>query len=103
MAINDTTEYIYFIYCTAMWQYLEVELSAEESARVTSVLSAAFTIGPLVTAFISLKVKPDWILAYHYGFLTLGISALYFGRLNSIMIYAGSGLLGNVSVYRVGL
>ena len=81
-----------------MFQYMDINLSASASAHVTSVLSLFYTIGPLVTAFISLKLKPDTIVLYHFGFMLAGIAMIYFGQLNLTVIYIGSAVLGKFLV-----
>lgn len=89
-----TAETGYFPYVSTCWQYMEVRLTASEAAMVMSVLSATYAAGPLITAVVSMRLQVEHILAYHYGFLFLGVGVLYFGRLNRPMIYAGSALLG---------
>ena len=86
----------YFSYCTSMWQYMDIKLSSVEANRVMTVMTAVYTLGPLLTAFISMKIKIDNILSYHYVLLVCGMSVLlYFGRLNKTLIYIGSVILGN--------
>lgn len=77
-----------------MLQYLEIHLTAIDATKVTSVLSLAYTIGPLVTAVVSLKLTPDHIISYHFVFLISGWSIIYFFRTNVTMIYIGSAILG---------
>ena len=94
LAMYFTAETGYFPYVSTCWQYMEVRLTASEAAMVMSVLSATYAAGPLITAVVSMRLQVEHILAYHYGFLFLGVGVLYFGRLNRPMIYAGSALLG---------
>lgn len=94
LAAYFSAENGYFYYCTAMLQYLEIHLTAVEATKVTSVLSLAYTIGPLVTAIVSLKLQPDHIISYHFVFLISGWSLIYFFRTDLTMIYIGSAVLG---------
>lgn len=94
LAAYFSAENGYFYYCTAMFQYLEIQLTAVEATQVTSVLALSYTIGPLVTAFVSLKLTPDYIISYHFVFLITGTSILYFFRDQRFMIYLGSAILG---------
>lgn len=94
VATYVASEFGYVAFSTAMYQYLDIHLSAPLSARVQSIMSTSFTLGRLITAFISLKVKPDIILCYHYVLLIGSIVFIYFGRDNLTMIYAGNVILG---------
>ena len=94
LAAYFSAENGYFYYCTAMLQYLEIHLSAVEATQVTSVLSLAYTIGPLITALVSLKLQPDYIISYHFVFLVSGWSIIFFFQENITMIYVGSAILG---------
>ncbi len=53
-----------------------------------------YTAGPAVTAFVALKLSPDVIVSYHFAFLLIGLGLLFFGQMNMVLIYAGSGLIG---------
>ncbi|OTF70693.1 hypothetical protein BLA29_005916 [Euroglyphus maynei] len=88
----DAAELGYFYYSPTMLQHLKVEPS--EAAHVLSVLSAAYTIGRLVTAFISLKLTPDIIMTYHLVIIIAAQTCLYFGRHNLTIIYITTALLG---------
>lgn len=92
--IFKTFSLLFFHPGTAMLQYLEIHLTAVEATKVTSVLSLAYTIGPLVTAIVSLKLQPDHIISYHFVFLISGWSLIYFFRTDLTMIYIGSAVLG---------
>lgn len=98
IAASFTAEFGYFPYCTALYQYLEIRLSASESAHVTSILSLFYTLGPLLTAFISLKIRSEVILLYHYGFILGGTAILYWGRFNLSIIYVGNAVLGKFEI-----
>ena len=88
----DAAELGYFYYSPTMLQHLSIEPS--EAAHVLSVLSAAYTIGRLVTAFISLKLTPDIIMTYHFVIIIAAQTCLYFGRHNRTIIYITTVLLG---------
>ena len=78
-----------------MYQYLEIKLTADEAARVLAVLSATYTFGRLTTAFISLKLRIDVIIVYHYTIQLCSLAFIYFGRDDLTMIYIGTAALGN--------
>lgn len=87
-------EFGYVAFSISMYQYLEIHLSAPLSARVQSIMCTSFTLGRLLTAFISLKLRPDLILAYHYLILIGSIVFLYLYQTNLNAIYLGNVLLG---------
>ncbi|KAH9392164.1 hypothetical protein TYRP_005232, partial [Tyrophagus putrescentiae] len=87
-------EFGYVAFSISMYQYLPIHLSAPLSARVQSIMCTTFTLGRLLTAFISLKLKPDLILAYHYVILLGSIAFLYLTQHNLNAIYAGNVVLG---------
>lgn len=94
MAAYFTGESGYFPYSSSMLQYMEIRFSAPEASTVTSILSLTFTIGPLITALVSLKMQIDNIVSYHYGIVLTGIAVIYFGQHNRNLIYVGSAILG---------
>ena len=94
LATYFSAENGYFYYCTTMVQILDIKLDAAQATSVTSVLGMCYTIGPLITAIVSLRLKPDYIILYHYVFLIGGISIIYFGQYNITMLYIGSGIFG---------
>lgn len=77
-----------------MVQYLPVHMSANEATKVMTVMSVAYAICPVITGIVSLKVKVDNILSYHFALLILGTGILLFGQQSRLMIYAGSAVLG---------
>lgn len=79
-----------------MFQFLDISLPADESARVQSLLSAAYTFGRLLTAFISIKLQPDVIILYHYLIIALAHMTIFFGRDSRLCIYLGSVILGKI-------
>lgn len=91
-----TGELGWFGFSSAMYQYLPDldEMDATKAAHVQSVLSATFTSGRLLTAFITLRLVPDVIITYHYVVAFVALGTLYFGRGSLIAIYIGSALLG---------
>lgn len=90
----DTTQLAYTTYSPTIWQFMDIQLSASESARISSVMTATNTIGRLITGFISLKLKPDTILMYHYAIIIISGLVLFFGQNNLTIIYIATGALG---------
>ncbi|KAH9395173.1 hypothetical protein TYRP_020929 [Tyrophagus putrescentiae] len=96
LATYDAAEIAYFYFSPTMYQFMTdgVRMTAEEAAHVLSVLSAAYTVGRLVTAFVAIKLKPDVIISYHFLIIIAGHLVLYTGRHQTEYIYAGTVVLG---------
>ena len=95
LGIYIAAEVGFLTFCTSMFQYLPIALSASEAAHVQSVLSTTFTLGRLITALISLKVAIDVILAYHFLLQVAALTFFYAFCLDSRpLIYAGMAFLG---------
>src|SRR5699024_3685036 len=80
LATYGTVEIGHFAFSAALFQNLDIHLSAATSAHVMSILSSTYTLGRLTSAFISIKLQPDTIIAYHYVTLFGAITMLYYGR-----------------------
>ena len=99
LACYATAELGWFGFSSAMYQYLpemdeEGKMDATKAAHVQSVLSATFTSGRLLTAFITLRLVPDVIISYHYLISFTALGTLFFGRGSLVAVYVGSALLG---------
>lgn len=95
LSAYGATEISYFYFSSTMFQYLEpLRFSAEQAAHIMSILSAAYTIGRLLTAFISMKISPDVIISYHYIIIAASFVFLYVFRAERIFIYIGTVFLG---------
>lgn len=81
-------------FCPSMLQYLPIKMTASRAAHALSIMSATFTIGRLATAFISLKVPIDIILAYHFVIQLISVGIFYINSDNETMIYIGMALMG---------
>lgn len=84
----------HFYFSAAMFQYLDIHLSAATSVHLMSLSSFAYTMGRLVTSFISIKVVPDIILFYHYIILFTSLGFLYFGQHELTYITIGTMMIG---------
>lgn len=106
LACYATAELGWFGFSSAMYQYLPEmddggaedgeKMDATKAAHVQSVLSATFTSGRLLTAFITLRLVPDVIISYHYLISFTALGTLFFGRGSLVAVYVGSALLGKL-------
>src|SRR5699024_6733214 len=65
-SISMAGEMGYIIFSSPMWQQIDVHLSASEAVQALSIFTATYTLGRLVTAFISLRLQPDVVISYHF-------------------------------------
>ncbi|XP_046914855.2 sodium-dependent glucose transporter 1A [Dermatophagoides farinae] len=94
LSIYTAAEQGYFLYSPTMFQYWTPAMTASQSAILLACLTAAFTVGRLLTAFILLRLKPDIIICYHLILMILALTWLYFGRECRTMVYSATILLG---------
>lgn len=94
LALYGSAELGWFNFATTMWQYLEIHLDATTSAQAQSILSGAYAVGRLLSAFISIKVVPQIVLSYHFVIIATGLTTLFFGQHNKSIIFGASAVLG---------
>lgn len=93
LAAYDAMEISYFFYAPSMLQGFSYD--ASEAAYIVAILSLFYTVGRFFTAFISLKLRPYIILAYHFFIITLAQILLYYYYDNKTMTYISHAILGN--------
>ena len=62
-------EMAFLSYSSAYYQIIPIRFSAQKAAELNSVMSATHTLGKLISAFISIKLKTEYnsgILVCHY-------------------------------------
>src|SRR5699024_5159298 len=64
------------------------------SDHIMGILSAEYTLGRLASAFISMKLRPDIMISYHFVTLLAALSMLFFGRNDQMWITIGTAMLG---------
>ncbi|KAH9387962.1 hypothetical protein TYRP_009162 [Tyrophagus putrescentiae] len=92
-SLSMAAEMGYAIFSSALWQQLEV-LTAPEAVSALAVFTSAYTASRLLTAAISLWLRPDTILSYHYALIVGSLLFLFLGRHSHGLILAGNALLG---------
>ena len=79
-----------------------ITITATQAAHIQSLMSTAYTIGRLITALISLHIRIDHILTYHYLIQFGALGTLFWVTTSTMinsdtsltLIYAGSAALG---------
>lgn len=90
----DAAEIGYFFFAPTAFQYMEIKMEASETAKMSSILSGAYTFGRLFSAVVSLKLAPDYIIMYHFVIIAFAQVFLFLVRHNQTLIFVGTALLG---------
>ncbi|OTF75103.1 hypothetical protein BLA29_002080 [Euroglyphus maynei] len=93
-AFYTCAEQGYFFYSDTMFQYWKPVMTSSKSATVLATLAATYTIGRLLTAFISMRLKPDLIIVYHYVIIIISLIWLNVTHYSEVSIYLGTAFLG---------
>lgn len=95
LALYDAAEIGYFYFSPSLFMLApDIKMESSTAAHLSSVLSAAYTFGRLVSTFISIKIKPDIIIAYHFLIIFAGHSLLYLFRTDLLMVYVATVIIG---------
>ena len=96
LALSSSTfagmEMAFIAYSSAYYQV--IHFSVQTAAELNSVMSATLTAGKLVSAFISIKLKPEIIVAYSYVLIAISFIIIYIGANTSWVIWTGNALIG---------
>ena len=90
-----TAQFTYMYFSASLLQYMDIKFSPSEANQVLALVSITYTLGRLLTAFITLKVKVDFVIVYHYLIVICAMSAIFIGRDDRLVIYIASAFLGN--------
>ena len=94
LAAYSAVEVSHFFFLTTLLQYIGNKFEPDEASHVVSIMSAAYTVGRLATAFISLRLPANLILTYHYTIIVGSLVLLYLGQSSHRLIYAGTVTIG---------
>jgi MFS family permease len=75
-------------------QLIPLKLTAPDAALVQSFFAISFTIGRVFSVFISLKLRPQTMLAINFGFLILAHVLFLLSANSRSILIAGNVLLG---------
>ncbi|CAG2100945.1 unnamed protein product [Medioppia subpectinata] len=79
----------YVQFAATYLQYIPLGLSAGASAKIVSYMGLAFTLSQAVSVVVALKLRPHWMLGYHFLIMLAGILLMYFGKHSLGMMWAG--------------
>ncbi|CAG2166984.1 unnamed protein product [Oppiella nova] len=75
--------------------YSPLRLTAGKSAEMVSITALSYTIGRGISIFISMKVRPQYMIAYHFVILYLSMSILIiWGQYSLPVLYATNVCIG---------
>ena len=97
LSLYSCFEIVYFSLCPTYLQYLpNIVISAPKATEIFIVMAITYTLGRLVSAFISIKLKPEVMITYHLVIIGIGLAILFIAHHASttILIYIGNGIIG---------
>ncbi|XP_054166570.1 uncharacterized protein LOC128964037 [Oppia nitens] len=90
----NTLEIVYFGLGPTYFQYVPAGLGAPTAAAIVSVMTACYTIGQAFNFFITMTVKPIYIISYHYVIAFIVIICLIFVQNSEIGLWIMSAAIG---------
>lgn len=87
-------EMAYISYSCAYYQVIPIHFSAKTAAELNSVMSATLTAGKLMSAFISIKLRPEIMIAYSFVIIAISLVIFYVGVSTSWALWLGNALIG---------
>ena len=94
LATYGNGEQNYFHFCSTMFQFFNLGLSASGASYMVALLYSTFIVGRFISMFLSFKFKPDNLIWAHYCVLSLGLGFLFFAKSSTFCAITGTGLLG---------
>jgi fucose permease len=76
------------------FQFIPIHVSAQEGADLLTVMTTTYTVGRLVSVYISTKLKPQVMLAYHLAIIAISLLIFHFGQHSHIFLWIGNALIG---------
>ena len=88
-AFHSASDDSYVQFVATYLQYIPLKLSAGKSAEIVSYMGLMFTVSQLFSIFIAIKLKPQYMLAYHFLIMLAGILVLFIGKSSLTLIWVG--------------
>ena len=88
-SFHSASDDCYIQFTATYLQYIPLGLSASMSAEIVSYMGLVFTLSQGISIFVAIKLKPQYMLAYHYTILLTGILIMYFGKNSMTLIWVG--------------
>jgi hypothetical protein len=91
---SNASENIYMQLNTTYYQYIPLKLTFSTAAEIVSAMALSYTIGRGISVLIAFKIKPQYMIAYHFIILVIGLNILYSGQNSVTNIYIASIIIG---------
>ena len=88
-SFHSASDDSYIQFTATYLQYIPLGLSASKSAEIVSYMGLVFTVSQGISIFVAIKVKPQYMLSYHFVILLTGILIMYFGKHSLTMVWVG--------------
>ena len=86
-------EEIYLQFSATYFQYIPLRMTASESAEIVSVMALIYTVGRGLNFFVALKIKPQFMIAFHSIIIFVAMIILLLGQSSITVIWTGSLLM----------
>lgn len=94
-------ELTWFNFFTSMIEFMHIGFDASSATYLLACMSATFTVGRLINAFIALKIKSDYVLSYHFVIILGAALLLLFGIYHpeqNWILYVGCTTMGKLKL-----
>ena len=98
MSTYSGLQTLHLSFSSTYYQLTGIKISVKRAAEILSVMSTTYTVGKVITAFISIKIKSEIIIIYHFVIICISMALLYFGKNNELMVWIGNGVIGNENI-----
>ncbi|CAG2109152.1 unnamed protein product [Medioppia subpectinata] len=71
-----------------------VNISSQRAADVMTLMTSTYTVGRLICAYISLKLRPEIMITYHTILIFISILIMQFGKTSMVAIWVANGIIG---------
>ncbi|CAG2105917.1 unnamed protein product [Medioppia subpectinata] len=90
LAFFTVSETIYLRFGATYYQYIPLELTADQSAGMVSMMALIYTIGRGISFLLSIELQPQLVIGYHTFVLMVSFVVLMLGQNTLTLLLIGS-------------
>jgi len=94
LSTYNASEGAFLQFESAYYQYSAIHLTASKATEIISAKATAYTIGRGISIFIAIKIKPQYMMAYHLSISIIGVVILIFAQNSITWIWIASATVG---------
>lgn len=94
IATYNTSEATFLQFDSTYYQNSPLGLTASKAAEFISSKATSYTIGRGISVFIAIKVKPQYMIAYHLMISIMGIIVLIFAQNSTTFLWIANVMIG---------